>query len=222
MLANWRSCRYWTLETVLLTSSVALTLAVRGDGPLFGEVGMALWMRNNTPGVIDMFADLTDPVITDVTAPLLLATIAFLVWWRWGRYPALVVGLAGGFTGLTRLGDLVNRPRPTSAVTWSEYSFGNGGYPSGHVVFTVLILGTVAVLARRYAKPRTSSRVVGVMILLIVLTAWTRISELHHWPLDVIGGALVGCTGLGGVIWLYPRLAAWVERQPRLKHLLQL
>ena len=116
----------------------------------------------------------------------------------------------------------MNRPRPTSAATWSEYSFGNGGYPSGHVVFTVVVLGTVTMLARHHAKPAIANRVVATMLLLIVLTAWSRISQLDHWPLDVAGGVLIGLTGLLGIAWLHPRLAAMAMSRPRLKHFLQL
>ena len=220
---GWQTEIVRKCAVVSLASSVALTLAVRGaDGPLCGEVGMARWMRDNTPPAIDLFGTIVDPMITDIGAPLVFVAIALLVWWRWGRYPAVVMGLAGALTGLTRVGDLVNRPRPTSAVTWSEYSFGNGGYPSGHVVFTVLILGTVAMLARRHAKPRTATWTAATMLLLIVLTAWTRISELEHWPLDVAGGVLIGLTGLFGIVWVHPRVAALAMSRPRLKRFLQL
>jgi len=220
--ASRRSFCYWVLVPVSLGSSVALTLSVKSNGPLYGEVGMSRWMRDNTPSAIDLFAKIINPAITDVTAPLVFVAIGLLVWWRWGRYPAVVLGMAGALTGLTRIGDLVNRPRPTSEVTWSEYSFGNGGYPSGHVVFAVLVLGTVALLARHHTKPRTATWVSVTMILLIGLTAWSRISELKHWPLDVAGGLLIGLTGLIGVTWLRPRIGELAMGQPRIKRLLQL
>ena len=146
---GWQTQTVRKYAVVSLASSVALTLAVRADGPLYGEVGMARWMRDNTPRAIDLFAEIVDPTFTDIWLSLLFGAIVLLVWWRWGRYSAVVMGLAGALTGLTRVGDLVNRPRPTSAVTWTDYSFGNGGYPSGHVVFTVLVLGTVSMLARQ-------------------------------------------------------------------------
>ena len=73
-------------------------------------------MHGNTPVAVDRFADLIDPALTDMAAPVVFVAIALLVWWRWGRYPAVLLGLAGACTGLTRLGDLVNRPRPTSTV----------------------------------------------------------------------------------------------------------
>jgi len=219
---GWQNETVRKYAVVSLASLVALTLAVRADGPLYGEVGMARWMRDNTPPAIDLFAKIVDPMITDIGAPLVLGAIALLVWWRWGRYAAVVLGLAGALTGLTRVGDLVNRPRPTSTVMWTEHSLGNGGYPSGHAVFTVLVLGTVAILARRHAKPQTATWIAATMLLLIVLTAWSRISELEHWPLDVAGGVLIGLTGLFGIVWVHQRLAALAKRHQRLEQFLQL
>ena len=220
-LTNQRSRYYGVLIVLFLASSVGLTMAVRGDAPLYGEVGMSRWMRDNTPAIIDLFGKISDPVITDINAPLVFVAIVLLVLWRWGRYAAAVVTLAGALTGLTRVGDLVNRPRPTAEVTWSEYSFGNGGYPSGHVVFTVLILGTIAVLARHHATLRTATFLTVTILLLIVLTSWSRISRLDHWPLDVAGGILMGSTGLLVVAWLHPHIAAFANSQPSLKRLLR-
>ncbi len=212
---------YGVSAGALVVSSTALTLAVRSDGPLPGEVATARWVHENTPAVIDQFAGLIDPVLSDMAAPVVFVAITLLVWWRWGRYPAVLLGLAGACTGLTRLGDLVERPRPTQSVEWSGYSFGNGGYPSGHVVFSVLVLGTVAVLARRHAAPRTSMWIVGAMTILIAVTSWSRVSRLEHWPLDVVGGGLMAAAGLMGIIWLHPRLAALVASRPLLCRLLR-
>ena len=210
------------LGGVLVMASIALTLAVRRDGPLYGEVGTTKWMRDNTPSVVDLFADLIDPALTDIAAPLVFVVIVSVVWWRWGRYPAVLLGMAGACTGLTRVGDLVHRPRPTTTVGWSDYSFGNGGYPSGHAVFVVLVLGTVAVLARHHSTPRASKWIVGSMQLLIGLTLWSRVSRLEHWPLDVVGGGLMAAVGLVGIIWIHPRFATLALNRPRLGRLLGL
>ena len=216
---RWR-LRQRILFGALVASSTALTLAVRSDGPLPGEVATTRWMNGNTPAAVDRFADLIDPALTDMAAPVVFVTILLLVWWRWGRYPAVMLGLAGACTGLTRLGDLVQRPRPTPTVEWSGYSFGNGGYPSGHVVFSMLVLGTVALLARRHATSRIATWIMGAMSILIAVTSWTRVSRLEHWPLDVVGGGLMAAAGLLGISWLHPRLAALASRRPLLGRLL--
>ena len=180
---RWMGC---AAPVVLIVVSVALTLAARGEGPFAGERGLTMWMHRNTPGPVDALGGLLNPLVTDLTAPLVFGVIGLLVWWRWGRYAATVLGLAGAFTALTRIGDLVERPRPTATGAWTDYHYGNGGYPSGHVVFTVLVLGTVVVLARRHSSPLVARRLAVVTVILSALTTWTRISSLAHWPLDVV------------------------------------
>ncbi len=178
----------WAAPVTLVAVSAALTFAARGDGPFPGEVGLTLWMHRNTPGPVDAIGGLLDPLLTDLTAPAVLTAVVLLTWWRWGRHAAIVTCTSGALTALTRIGDLVQRPRPTPSGAWSSYSYGNGGYPSGHVVFTVIVLGTVVVLARRYSTSAAASLITSAVGLLITVTVWTRVSRLEHWPLDVIGG----------------------------------
>jgi membrane-associated phospholipid phosphatase len=54
------------------------------------------------------------------------------------------------------------------------------------------------------------------MFLLILLNLWTRISGLHHWPGDVIGGVLLSTPALLIVIWLYNRVPGFIERNPKI------
>jgi len=118
------------------------------------------------------------------------------VWYLWGRYPAVILGLAGAFTGLTRIGDLVHRPRPTSNGEWIEYSFGNGGYPSGHVIFSVLIFGTIWILSIKHTSIFVSKFIGFGFLTIVILTCWSRVSELEHWPLDVVGGLFMSSAAL--------------------------
>ncbi len=156
------------------------------------------------------------------TPPLLFAVIGLLTWWRWGRPAAAVLGFAGALTALTRIGDIVERPRPTSTGEWTAYTFGNGGYPSGHVVFTVLTLGTLVALARRHASPTVARRLRRSAVAVVILCCWTRISHLEHWPLDVVGGLAMAVVALHLVLWfersLDPLTAGW----PRLRLLVGL
>ena len=178
----------WAAPVVLAAISTALTFAARDDGPFPGEVGLTLWMHRNTPGPVDAIGGLLDPLLTDLTAPAVLTAVVLLTWWRWGRHAAIMICASGALTALTRIGDLVQRPRPTPSGAWSSYRYGNGGYPSGHVIFTVLVLGTVVVLARRYSTSAAARLITSVVGLLVAVMVWTRVSRLEHWPLDVIGG----------------------------------
>jgi len=212
----------WGVSCVLGGLAILVTLAARNDGPFPGEADITSWIHRNTPAPIDLVGDVLDPLVTDLSAPLLFAAIGLLVWWRWGRHATIVLGLAGGFTALTRIGDLVERPRPTSSGTWTTYTYGNGGYPSGHVVFTVLVLGTVAILARRHSTPAVGRRLRWLAVVLIALTCWTRISHLEHWPLDVVGGLLLALLMLYVVVGIERTIDPRTVGHPRLRRLLGL
>ena len=212
----------WPAPASLILASVILTLAARGDGPFFGERHLTLWMHRNSPTPVDWMGAAVDPLVTDLTAPMVFAAIFLAVWWRWGRHPAIVLGLAGAFTALTRIGDIVERPRPTASGAWTDHHFGNGGYPSGHVVFTVLVLGTVALLARRHSSPGVARRLAVLAVALSAITAWTRISDLNHWPLDVIGALTMASAALFGVSYVERHLDAFTAGRTRLRNLLGL
>ena len=204
--------RRWP-PVVLVSASVASTFAARGDGPFAGETGVTLWIHRNSPGPVDRIGDVLEPLFTDLAAPAVFAATCLFVWWRWGLRAIAVLGLAGVLTALTRVGDLVQRPRPTASGSWSSYAYGNGGYPSGHVVFVALISGTLAILARRHASTVTARWVAGVGATLAVVTSWTRVSHLEHWPLDVVGGLTMAGAALYGVATFDHRLDNLMARR---------
>ena len=212
----------WLVPAVLVVASVGLTLAASGEGPFSGERDLTLWMHRNSPAPVEWTGAALDPLVTDLTAPMMFAAILLVVWWRWGRHPAVVLGLAGAFTALTRIGDIVERPRPTASGAWTDYHFGNGGYPSGHVVFMVLMLGTVVLLARHYSSPGVTRRLTVLAFALSGVTAWTRISDLKHWPLDVLGALTMATAALYGVSYVERHLDAFTARRTRLRALLGL
>jgi membrane-associated phospholipid phosphatase len=165
-----------------------------------------------------------DTAFTGLMPPLLFVMLVAAVWWRWGRYPAALFLLAGSVTGLTKLADLARRPRPNDDLTWGEVVVGEGGYPSGHVVFTVMVFGMLTYLAARHVeRPATRHLLSGGALVLIVVTGPSRMIEGDHWPADVVAGYTLAIAGLAGVIWIDRRLPAVLgERAPRVHRWLQL
>jgi len=202
-------------------SAVALTIAASSsDGPLPGERPAIRWIHESTPAPVESVGGVLDPLLTDITAPAVYLLLVGLVWRAWGRAPAAVMALAGAGTGLTRIADLVERPRPTSDLAWQQAAFGSGGYPSGHAVFAVLVFGTIAVLARRHAHPQRRRWIIGGLSLLVAVICWTRVSALEHWPADVLGGASMAGVALLAVVWAERRLAALAGRWTLLDRIL--
>ena len=208
----------YLMATVSTVCALIFSFAVSENGILWGEIGMSRWMYENTPGFVDFFGDVIDAPITDIGAPLLFIGISILVYWQWGRYATIGLVLAGSMTGITRISDIVERSGPNENFVFYESGFiyGEGGYPSGHIVYAIMIFGMIAYLAGKHSKTQSGIIVRYFMFLLILLNLWTRISGLHHWPGDVIGGVLLSAPAFLIVIWLYKRVPAFLERNPKI------
>ena len=74
-------------------------------------------------------------------APLIFFALLPIVWRAWGRWAALTFLVAGGLTFVVRLPEFPYRPRPTDDLVWTLAVRGSSSYPSGHVVYSVLVFG---------------------------------------------------------------------------------
>ncbi|MCH7786375.1 MAG: phosphatase PAP2 family protein [Chloroflexi bacterium] len=115
-----------------------------------------------------------------------------------------------------RLTEIADRPRPDKTFVWKETLDGTSSYPSGHVIYTVLIFGALAYLALQHMNPSwRRTALVGFLVAIIALMGIMRVVELDHWPADVTASYLIALPLLLGGIWLYPRLPSWLhERLP--------
>jgi undecaprenyl-diphosphatase len=100
--------------------------------------------------------------------------------------------------------DLIQRPRPTSALvnvyaTLTSYSF-----PSGHVMFYLGFFGFLGFLAFSLLKPSLRR---GLLLLLfgclVALIGVSRIYLGEHWASDVMGSYLLGSLTLAAIIQMY-------------------
>jgi len=100
--------------------------------------------------------------------------------------------------------DLIQRPRPTSALvnvfaTLTSYSF-----PSGHVMFYLCFYGFIAFLVFSLLKPSIKRTLILVFIgILVILVGPSRIYLGEHWASDVLGSYLLGSLTLVAIIQFY-------------------
>ena len=215
--------RWSALGFVSLTgAAMALTVVVQGSHLLPGELAVARWLAEDPlPGTVDI-SEALDVGVGVRMAPLIFFALLPIVWRAWGRYAALTLLVAGGLTFVVRLAEFPYRPRPTDDLAWTLAVRGSSSYPSGHVVYAVLVFGLLAYLASRH-PPRfwLCAVMVSLPAIIVIAMGPARIIDKDHWPADVAGGYLISLPLLMGVIWAHAHLLSWLGRRaPRVYSLL--
>ncbi len=108
----------------------------------------------------------------------------------------------------------ISSPRPTTDyVAVSDPSSGFG-FPSGHTMTTVVLVGSLAYILLRQTDCRWRRAGIASFVIIVALAmGFSRIYVGAHWPSDVLGAYLWGAafTGLAIVSYHSPRLEL-VER----------
>jgi len=103
---------------------------------------------------------------------------------------------------------IVRRPRPFIADPTIVPLAHAGGFsfPSGHSSGTMLLYGTVIILASLHIQSKGWRRtIIGLSVLMILLTGYSRIYVQVHYPTDVLGGYTMAFTGLMWSWWFFDR-----------------
>ncbi len=107
----------------------------------------------------------------------------------------------------------LDTPRPPAVLPREQlhligYVATSGSFPSGHTAAAFTLAGGLCLLSfRRSLKVLALS--------LAVLVGVARMAVGIHWPVDVVGGALVGWLSAAFSIWLAQRLPWGLRRGPQ-------
>jgi undecaprenyl-diphosphatase len=209
----------WAIGIAVLAALVvALTVTVRSTDLLPGEGPVARWIFAHAGGTGEAISRVLEVTMDTKGAPILFAALIPVTWWTCGRFAVLAFVVSGGFTAIVSVIDLASRPRPIEGFAFGDIVIGKGGYPSGHVIYSVMVLGMLAYLLSR-SGVRSKRRVAAVwgLVTVVVLMGPSRIVEMAHWPADVTGGYLIGLTLLLSTIWAHDHIPPWIgPRFPRL------
>lgn len=132
------------------------------------------------------------------TAAFATAIAAAVLVRRWRAPAAVLLAWALAWVATRWVKEAIERPRPDRDL-WRDHT-GGFGYPSGHTsVAFALATVVAALLPRRWRwAPFAAAAVVGL----------ARMHVAVHYPMDVIGGALLGlAAGLTAVAALDPALS---------------
>ncbi len=214
-------------EALLIVAILALGLVVKNHPqPLPGDVEIELAVQHlllphvALAQLIEIPSTINWPNPAGGTVIVVIVTLLLLRRWL----DALVAFF------VTAMGDLssflanqvVQRPRPTGhGITVLKQITTYFSFPSGHVVHVFGFFGLLIFLSYQTDRYPALLRVLrGLLFLLMVLIAPSRIMEGEHWPSDVLEGMLFGLFWLLLGIHLYhwashrwPSLLAADERQ---------
>jgi len=145
--------------------------------------------------------------LTGTNLTILPATIG-IGWWLWkrrnlGRVAAhLLVVTVGSLSLNPTMKYLLGRERPDLYPRRGMYNWAS--YPSGHLILTVALYFTIAMLLYRARGWRWPFVVAPLVVL---ANAYSRLYLAVHWPTDLIGGALIGIAWLFGSWQAFARSA---------------
>ncbi|KRK97085.1 membrane-associated phospholipid phosphatase [Secundilactobacillus odoratitofui DSM 19909 = JCM 15043] len=143
--------------------------------------------------------------------------IAFLLWGFKFKIPALwAIGtLIGGDVVATIAKDVVQRARPFGHLAADDgFSF-----PSGHVFGTTLIIAIIWIVVVPMIQTDWKCIVVRtVLILWMLLVAWSRVYLGAHYPSDTLGAMLLAYAWLQIAEWLYLWLAPKLAKIKFISH----
>jgi membrane-associated phospholipid phosphatase len=130
-----------------------------------------------------------------VILPLMVALGLWL--WRVRHAPLtalhLLVVSVGSLSLNPTMKYLLNRDRPALFPLRGMYNWAS--YPSGHLILTVALYFTGALMLRRSRGWRWPF---PVTVLLVLFTCYSRLYLSVHWPTDLVGGMLIGTVWLVG------------------------
>jgi membrane-associated phospholipid phosphatase len=175
-----------------LAAGTAVWAAFVGAGPArLDAAALGESVESRSAGLTTAAVTLTE--IGNTFAMGVLATLVGLWCWQRGRRAdaVFVVGaMAGGVLLFRGIKILLDRPRPPAATQVVAET--NESLPSGHATMSMVVIGSLVVLAWAGRSARTRVLMVLAAALWIGAVGSTRVYLGVHWFSDVLAGWLVG------------------------------
>ena len=165
---------------------------------------MLTWMHDRPlPTVLDKLMLAMPYLGTNLTMLPLMIVVALVLWLRFHQRliaVQLLLVSVGSLSLNPTMKTLLDRPRPDMFPLRGMWTW--AAYPSGHLILTTALYFTVSLILDRIYGWKWPYFVTVVVIL---LTAYSRVYLSVHWPTDMVGGLLIG------LVWLFGTWMAFVR-----------
>ncbi len=189
-----RPGKYLAAAAVLLALAALAYLA--GSHDRFpGDLSVSTWVQSFRTGWLDLaIKTISFAGVPYIAGPLaLLATVAFFMAGRREAGVLIVTTAIFGYGVRTAMKLIVARPRPPDSLVQIIEEADGFSFPSGHVMFYVVLLGALNLaLSRAAMSDRTGRSIRIASAVAVLLIGLSRIYLGAHWLSDVLAGYLFG------------------------------
>jgi membrane-associated phospholipid phosphatase len=206
--------RYLVIIISLVVAALFFSIWALQSSRFPGDLSVSQWVQSFNSAVLRSAMKWVSLFFSGWPGAAIVIVSALVIWWRVGVFEALLVTLAGLVSLLEPvLKFLIDQPRPSSSLVQVFVNETGSGFPSGHAMFSILYLGTIAyVLYICFRKNSWRFFFLIIAAILALLVGFSRIFLGVHWLSQVIGGYLTGGILLTALIWLYNILTAGREK----------
>jgi undecaprenyl-diphosphatase len=100
--------------------------------------------------------------------------------------------------------DIVGRDRPAPEQVTVADILPSQSFPSGHVLGATLVFGALIYAVEVSVSHRGLRRACqGFLASMILLMGYARVELGEHWPVDVLGGWIIGGLMLAALVWVH-------------------
>ena len=171
-----------------------------------GERSVSTWIQRWDPTWLDLVMNaVSAPGFRMAAVPLVVLTLVLLYLWGMRKESVLILASALVGSGVAYgIKAVVARPRPPADLVQTYHDFGGYSFPSSHVIFYVVILGTLAVFSTYNMRPCVTRRLIhGSLAFALIAIGISRIYLGAHWPVDVVGAYAYGLAVVAVVVGVW-------------------
>ena len=193
------------VSMLMIAGAVAfLAVVAAGSAQTQADLSVARWVQAiDVPGFSALATVANFLTSAPIAIGLWLAATAFFVLRGRPLEAIAVFSICGLWIVNQFVGVVVDRPSPSLAV--SEMSRADSGsFPSGHTTGAVVFYGTLTFLAfSNIGKTSVKIWVLVGTLVIVGLTALSRVYVGAHWPSDVLASLLLGSLGVVAIGHMY-------------------